>query len=129
MIVVGSLGIIIGVYLASKRKVNSTFLNPNEEELEERQKASHDALEKRTDDRKQRILEFLQEDAEQQKKLAACDISIGNEGITREEVEDLLDISTGTALKYLDELEEEGLVIQVGESGRGVYYTLAEKDI
>lgn len=43
--------------------------------------------------------------------------------ITNDDVEDLFCISDSTARNYLNELEEEGKLTQVGESGRGVYYT------
>jgi len=34
----------------------------------------------------------------------------------------LLEISDATATRYLDELEEEGLIKQVGKTGVSVYY-------
>ena len=46
--------------------------------------------------------------------------------ITNDEVEALLGVSDSTATVYFDELEEEGKIVQKGESGRGVYYELAE---
>ncbi|NQV93072.1 winged helix-turn-helix transcriptional regulator [Candidatus Kaiserbacteria bacterium] len=44
--------------------------------------------------------------------------------LTNSEAQVLLGVSDTTIVTYLDELEEEGKVVQVGESGRGVYYTL-----
>ena len=46
--------------------------------------------------------------------------------ITNDEVEALLGVSDSTVTVYFDELEEEGKIVQKGESGRGVYYELAE---
>lgn len=43
--------------------------------------------------------------------------------ITNDGVEDLFCISDSTARNYLNDLEAEGKLTQVGESGRGVYYT------
>lgn len=43
--------------------------------------------------------------------------------ITNDDVEDLFCISDSTARNYLNKLEAEGKLTQVGESGRGVYYT------
>jgi len=45
-------------------------------------------------------------------------------GITSDEVEKLLDVSDQTARKYLNELEDENKIEQVGDRGRGVYYIL-----
>ncbi len=42
--------------------------------------------------------------------------------VTNDDVEDLLLVSNNTALKYLNELEEEGKLEQKGTTGRGVYY-------
>ena len=46
----------------------------------------------------------------------------GNEPLTNNHVEQMLGISDATATRYLEELEREGLVRQVGGVGRGVYY-------
>lgn len=46
----------------------------------------------------------------------------GKERITNDEVEEILSVSDATATRYLDELEKEGLLEQVGQIGQGVYY-------
>lgn len=43
--------------------------------------------------------------------------------VTNNDVEKLLGVSDATATRYLDELEKEGRVRQVGKTGRHVYYT------
>ena len=43
--------------------------------------------------------------------------------ITNDDVEDLFCVSDATARNYLNDLEEEGHLLQNGESGRGVFYT------
>lgn len=42
--------------------------------------------------------------------------------LTNNHVEQLLGISDATATRYLEELEKEGKVRQVGGTGRGVHY-------
>lgn len=42
--------------------------------------------------------------------------------ITNNDVENLLDVSNATAERYLDELEKEGKLRQIGRTGRSVYY-------
>lgn len=45
-----------------------------------------------------------------------------NEIITNDLVQDELGVSDATATRYLNELEKEGILKQVGDSGQGVYY-------
>lgn len=42
--------------------------------------------------------------------------------LTNDEVQHLLNVADSTATTYLDELEEEGLLKQVGDTGSGVHY-------
>ncbi len=57
---------------------------------------------------KEKILEFLRE----------------NEKVVNNDVEELLGVSDATATRYLDELEKENKVEQVGVTGNAVYYVL-----
>ena len=45
--------------------------------------------------------------------------------ITNDAVENLLLVSDATATRYLDELEKEGKIKQVGKTGKGVFYEKA----
>ena len=42
--------------------------------------------------------------------------------ITNEEVQKLLGVSDATAVRYLDELQAQGVIEQVGVTGQSVYY-------
>ena len=57
---------------------------------------------------KQKILAFVQE----------------HQQIQNNDVEKLVGVSDATAGRYLEELEEEGRLIQHGSIGQGVFYTL-----
>ena len=46
----------------------------------------------------------------------------GNQPLTNEHIRQMLDISEATATRYLDELEKEGKVKQVGKTGAHVFY-------
>ena len=48
-----------------------------------------------------------------------------NSKFTNADVENLLKVSDATATRYLDELEKEGKVVQVGRTGKHVYYERA----
>jgi len=61
---------------------------------------------KRKAENKERILEFLRE----------------KEKMTNNDIEKLLGVSDATATRYMDELEEEGKVRQIGKTGNAVYY-------
>ena len=56
---------------------------------------------------KQKILVFAQEHGK----------------IQNNDVENLVEVSSATAERYLDELEKEGELIQHGEIGQSVFYT------
>jgi predicted HTH transcriptional regulator len=55
---------------------------------------------------KQKIIDFLKD----------------NDKVTNNDVEDMLSVSNSTAYRYLEELEQENIVRQVGKAGRSVYY-------
>ena len=46
--------------------------------------------------------------------------------ITNNDVEKLLGVSDATATRYLDELEKQGKIKQIGKTGRAVYYQLKQ---
>lgn len=48
----------------------------------------------------------------------------GQGRITNDDVEKLVNVSHSTATRYLDELEQEGKIIQKGTIGQSVYYVL-----
>lgn len=63
---------------------------------------------KKKDENKERILEFLR----------------NNEKVTNNDAERLLEVSDATATRYMDELEKEGKIRQIGNTGKYVYYVL-----
>ena len=46
------------------------------------------------------------------------------ESVTNNDIEKLLNVSDATATRYLSELENEGRIVQIGATGRGVEYKL-----
>ncbi len=57
---------------------------------------------------KDKILEFLK----------------NNQRIENKDIQELLKVSDSTAVRYLDELEEENKIKQIGKTGNAVYYQL-----
>ena len=106
------------------RSTSGTFVPRKEEELSEMREDAMDALTERTEKRKEKILYILQNEAMYQEELQACGVDDIAKGITTANVEKLLDVSGATARKYLNELEEENKIKQIGTTGRDVYYTL-----
>ena len=51
----------------------------------------------------------------------------GKKEITNNDVESLLHMSDPTATRYLDQLEKDGLVKQIGDVGSGVKYKVNNK--
>lgn len=68
---------------------------------------------------------LIKDEKERHEELMACHLSDERKGINRQDVEDLLGVSKKTALKYINELEEEGKIKQVGITGKDVYYMLS----
>jgi predicted HTH transcriptional regulator len=68
------------------------------------------------------LIERQAEDKEKNKaKILDAFISRGR--MAQDSVMDILDVSEATATRYLDELEHEGYIRQLGgDTGRGVYY-------
>ncbi len=93
-----ALPLLVGIFKTDKRRMFFGIL-----EKQAKEKAEH----------KQKILSFL----------AAQDEV--NPQITNNDVEKLLGVSNATAERYLDELEQEGALKQVGKTGRNVYYKKA----
>ena len=136
LVIGGVIGFLIAKAFQKNIPVNKkVFIPKSEGELEEMRGESREALSERTEKRKERILELMRnkqrENAELTQKiegneeLKVCDVVVDRSpGITSDEVEKLLDVSGGTARKYLNELEEENKIEQVGERGKGVYYIL-----
>ncbi len=110
LIIVGLVAFFLG------RRLGRRGATPNQ--LNNIRESAHEALSKRTEDRKEEILKELR----YRKELDDCK-GTEKEGVTRLEVEKLLDVSNDTALKYLNELEEEEKVLQVGV-GNQIYYIL-----
>lgn len=63
---------------------------------------------KQKDERKEKILNFLNTKKQ----------------ITNQDIQNLLKVSDATAERYLDEIEKEGTIKQVGNTGQSVHYTL-----
>src|SRR3989344_3403690 len=70
------------------------------------------------------ITEQTQKKTENKDKILRAMNSSPEGKITNNDIEKLLGISDATATRYLNELEKEGRVRQVGETGRAVYYVL-----
>jgi predicted DNA-binding transcriptional regulator len=67
------------------------------------------------------LIEIQAKDKEENKNII-LDMLESREKITNREVEEGLKVSDATATRYLDELEKEGIIKQVGTDGPLVYY-------
>ncbi len=116
------LGIAIGFYI--KGRTQKTLALKSPDELNDMRHEAKKALQERIDMRKKKILDFMTNEARHQKELGLCSVIDVKKGIVSLDVEKLLNVSGDTARKYLNELEEENLIEQIGNSGKGVYYKL-----
>lgn len=95
LIIVGIAGVLVGRNLAVKHKTKSASLEK-----------AREAIQKRKEEAKEKILQLFED----------------KEEISNNDVENLIKVSDRTATNYLDELEKEGLIKQLGKTGRGVVY-------
>jgi Fic family protein len=116
------IGVAIGFYV--KGKTTKTLTLKSSDELADMRQESTDALKERTEERKNKILDFMSTEAKHQKELQNCSVADTKPGITSADIENLLGVKDDTARKYLNELEQEGQIEQVGTTGKGVYYKL-----
>ena len=100
LIIVGVVGILVGRKLAVRRKM----------------KQMHGAVEERANAR--------DENMEKLRQHLASKRGARHPFVTNNAVEQLLGVSDATATRYLDALEKEGAIEQVGIEGRGVHYKI-----
>ncbi len=116
---------IISFFIGRKSvKRQKTFTPKSEVELSDMRVEAKKSLDERMENRKEKILNLMNSEAIHQEELKTCNLDNTKKGITCNDVEELLDVSGATARKYLNELEDEEKITQIGESGKGVYYTL-----
>ena len=119
LLIILALGIVLGIWMGRRSKGNA-----QKEQLRGLEGKAKEAVERRTGERKEKILEFMKKEAEHLGELQLCGVDTNRKEFDREDVEKLLGVSDNTALKYLNELEAEGKIMQVGEAGPKVYYSL-----
>jgi Fic family protein len=95
LIIAGVCGMVVGSYLGRRQRVKKAM---GAKDIQVKEKA----------ETRRKILAFF------------C-VSLNHEA-TNNDIEKLLGVSDATATRYLDELEEEGLIEQIGKTGASVYY-------
>lgn len=111
------------------RMSKQVFSPKSENELNEMREEAREALIERTENRKQRILEFIRSETIRQEQIKGCDLEpsiIQENKVDSGDIEKLLGVSGNTARKYLNELEAENKIEQIGDSGKGVYYIIKD---
>ena len=99
LIIAGIAGIVLGTYLARRRVIRKS-----EPFGEAQGKEPEDVKNKR----------------ENLEKIGS--LFAGQGRVANDDVEKLLGVSDATSTRYLDELEKQGLIRQVGKTGKHVYY-------
>ena len=125
LIIVAVVSFAIGRKTAKPTQSATQIFTPKQpEEMEELREEAREALTERTEKRKEKILYLMNSEAVHGEELKACNVTDIKQGITSANVEKLLGVSGGTARKYLNELEAENKIKQIGKTGPDVYYTL-----
>ena len=113
LIIIGIAGIVLGTYLGRLASAKATAKQRRKVEKEGKPfgeaQSREPLVEKQArekEENKRKILEFFE----------------SRERVANDDIEALLGVSDATATRYLDELEKEGLIRQVGKTGKYVYY-------
>jgi len=102
LIIAGIAGVILGTYLGRRRKMRK--MDKPLDYARGKENKSED--QKKKEENLQKIRELFN----------------ARERLANNDIENLLAVSDATATRYLDELEKEGYIRQVGKTGRFVYY-------
>ncbi len=107
LIIMGIAGMILGTYFGRKRTSNTSLIRANKRIRSEGEKENN-----------------VREDVEKKKENLekVREFFAGQRRVANDDIEKLLGVSDATATRYLDELEKEGLIRQVGKTGKHVYY-------
>ena len=118
------LGMAVGAAAAwffTRRKIKEV-----ERELKRTEKEKEEVLRQIQDSAISGIADFnrrLREIKEERKRKILGELEKQSR-VKTNEVADLLEVSRATAFRYLEELEQEGKIEQIGVTGRGVEYKL-----
>lgn len=72
------------------------------------------------------VYQSKQQKEKQENKKKILELFDDRQKITNNDIEKLLNVSDATATRYLNELEKEGRIEQIGKTGRAVYYQLKQ---
>ena len=104
IIIIAFVGIGLGYWLARRKRAGEVG------EVELNLPAGKAGQREVKEENKQKVLEYLQT----------------NDKMTNNDVERMLGVSDATATRYMDDLEKEGKVEQVGTTGNAVHYKLSK---
>jgi len=110
LIIVGIAGVVFGTYFGRRRPPATLS----------RSEGGHGKAERLLDNAQNKEREDVEKKRENLEKARRIFSEHGR--VANDDVEKLLGVSDATATRYLDELEKEGFVRQVGKTGKHVYY-------
>ncbi len=111
LIIAGIAGVILGTYLARRRRAGKEWAQGRKSLTPLERKPLPGLIKKQA-----------QEKEENKRKITEFFGVAQNNRVTNDDIENLLGVSDATATRYLDELGKEGLIRQIGKTGRHVYY-------
>lgn len=107
LFVAGMVGIVLGIYLGRRRAIKKFKLFDG-------------VFSENTSNKQDKDREDVKKKKENLEKIRS--VFAERSTVANNDIEKLLGISDATATRYLDELEKEGFIYQVGKTGRHVYY-------
>jgi len=111
LIIVGIAGIVLGTYLGRRRKIKKQGRPFGRASIDNSR------------DKQAEIKEDVKKKRENLEKIRS--LFVERARLANNDIEFLLGVSDATATRYLDELEKQGVIRQVGKTGKYVYYEKA----
>lgn len=114
-IIILIIGFALGYWYAQTRKKDKPQMNQKAQEFH-----------RKKEENKKKIIAYLKENAPLRSEYRASGDKKEDHKhtITNNDVEELLGVGDTSAYKYLEELQQEGVINQIGKEGRSVYYKL-----
>ncbi len=110
LIIVGIAGVVLGTYFGRRRPPATLSRSEGGQGKVEKESEAREDVKKK------------KENLEKARRIFA-----GQRRVANDDVEKLLGVSDATSTRYLDELEKEGLIRQVGKAGKHIYYEKTQR--
>ncbi len=126
LIIIGIAGIVLGTYFRRRQDYGGQVGRKYKIGKEDKPSGASTSFGASSVQEKESLVEKQAREKEENKR-KILEFFGSKEKAANNDIEALLGVSDATATRYLDELEKEGRIRQVGQTGRYVYYERIEQ--